>query len=150
MDLAAAVAKAVDITDVRMVEMHSKHSRWEGKAPALRRMGHTANTKRSSSGDSIIASVEMYFEMAEDTDESKDEPPLIICATFDLNYRVENLRQFSDEQVQAFGTVNGAYNAWPFWRELVYTTLSRMGVPPVTLPVFRVLPADKSASKDDA
>jgi len=42
----------------------------------------------------------------------------------------------------AFANINATYNAWPFFRELVHSTLGRMGLQPVSLPVYRVaLPA---------
>jgi hypothetical protein len=39
---------------------------------------------------------------------------------------------------QAFADVNGLYNSWPYLRELVHSTVIRMGIPPVVLPVYRV------------
>jgi preprotein translocase subunit SecB len=88
------------------------------------------------------------FEMAEDTEESRNDPPVAIRAVFALTYKVENLASFSDEELQAFGEINGVLNAWPFWRELVYSTLSRMGMPPVTLPTFRVIPTPEEQSTE--
>jgi preprotein translocase subunit SecB len=32
--------------------------------------------------------------------------------------------------------MNGIYNIWPYWREYVQTTTSRLGLPPLTLPVL--------------
>jgi len=63
---------------------------------------------------------------------------LHIAASFRLDYRVPDAGVFTDEQLSAFGQVNGVYNAWPFWREYVYSTMARLGLPPMTLPVFRV------------
>ncbi len=147
LELASRVATAVDITDVRMINMHASLLQWDGKTPTLSRMGHSARTTRSKSGESIEVQVALFFDMAEDTETSRDKPPLSIHATFSLRYQVRDLNRYSDEEVEAFGTVNGAYNAWPFWRELVYTTLSRMGVPPIALPVFRVLPKVDSGAE---
>lgn len=44
---------------------------------------------------------------------------------------------------RCFSEVNGTYNAWPYLREAVQDISARMGLPPITLPVYRV-PRPKS------
>lgn len=41
---------------------------------------------------------------------------------------------------KAFADINAVFNAWPFFRELVHSTLGRMGLQPIALPVYRVAP----------
>lgn len=41
---------------------------------------------------------------------------------------------------KAFANINAVFNAWPFFRELVHSTLGRMGLQPIALPVYRVAP----------
>lgn len=38
----------------------------------------------------------------------------------------------------AFAQINGVFNAWPYIRETVQSLTTRMGLPPLTLAVFRV------------
>jgi hypothetical protein len=38
----------------------------------------------------------------------------------------------------AFATINEVFNAWPCWREYVQNVVARMGLPSITVPVFRV------------
>lgn len=40
----------------------------------------------------------------------------------------------------AFANINAVFNAWPFFRELVHSTLGRMGLQPIALPVYRITP----------
>ena len=63
---------------------------------------------------------------------------LSIEATFALIYSVESLDEFEDASLIAFAWTNGVFNAWPYWREFVQSTVSRMGLPAITIPVFRV------------
>lgn len=79
-------------------------------------------------------------------DVKKEEPDFKISASFVLNYKIENSEGLSDEDFQAFGDVNGIFNAWPYWREFVQNTTVRMGLPPLTIPVFR-FPSSKVTQK---
>ena len=54
---------------------------------------------------------------------------------------------FSSDELNEFGQVNAVFNAWPYWRELVQSSLARMSMPILTVPVYRVLPSDPV--KDD-
>lgn len=40
--------------------------------------------------------------------------------------------------LNAFAQMNGVYNSWPYFREIVQNACSRMALPPVILPVYRV------------
>lgn len=44
------------------------------------------------------------------------------------------------QDVEQFAKVNGVYHSWPFLRQFLFDLTSKMGMPPLTLPVFRVLP----------
>lgn len=37
-----------------------------------------------------------------------------------------------------FAKINGLYNVWPFFRELVHSTTNRMGIPQMTLPALQM------------
>jgi preprotein translocase subunit SecB len=59
-----------------------------------------------------------------------------IDVTFSLTYSLTSLDEIDDEKVDAFGKMNAVYNAWPYVREFVQSTLARMGLPALTLPVL--------------
>lgn len=75
----------------------------------------------------------------------KDVPFGTIKATFLLVYDAENISEMPDEYFESFGKTNGVYNAWPYWREFVQNATTRMGLPSLTIPVFRIA---KSATKE--
>lgn len=68
------------------------------------------------------------------------------CA-FELLYSIPDEVKPTQEEIQAFADTNVVYNSWPYWREFVQNTITRMGLPPLTLPLFRVVP---SVQKQDA
>ena len=82
-----------------------------------------------------------------------DPPPAKLQAeirgTFELAYELPHDETFSSEELQAFGQVNAVFNAWPYWRELVQTSLARMGMPPLTVPVFRLVPEDAADAVEE-
>ena len=43
----------------------------------------------------------------------------------------------SQELGQMFASRNGIFNAWPFFREFVQSTVARMGMPPLMIPLFK-------------
>ncbi len=73
---------------------------------------------------------------------------LAIEATFILIYKAEKLEGLDEKNFNAFAETNGIYNAWPYWREFVQNTVARMCLPPLTIPVFRLLPAKKKSSRN--
>jgi len=61
---------------------------------------------------------------------------LRVDADFILEYAVDkSALDVADKCGNAFGKMTGIYNAWPYWREYVQTTVSRFGLPPLTLPL---------------
>lgn len=66
------------------------------------------------------------------------ENSLSMSATFVLHYTMSSFEHLTDSHLRAFAQVNGVFNAWPFWREYVQSTSSRLGLPAITVPVHRV------------
>lgn len=66
---------------------------------------------------------------------------LHIEALFVVQYHVPSFEGLSRANIDAFGKLNGVYNVWPYWREYVQSVAVRMGLPPLTVPVFRPLAA---------
>ena len=61
-----------------------------------------------------------------------------VGAVFDLSYHVPADEAFSFEEIEGFGQLNAVFNAWPYWREFVQTSLSRMAMPGLTVPLYRL------------
>lgn len=70
-----------------------------------------------------------------EADESDDA--VNIEATFLLVYEIDSTVTLEPECLEHFADANGPYNVWPYWRELVQTAASRVGLGGVTVPVFR-------------
>jgi hypothetical protein len=67
-------------------------------------------------------------------------PDIQIDASFELLYSLPPNVDAQSDEVQAFANTNALLNSWPYWRELVQTTVARMNLPPLTIPLFRIGP----------
>lgn len=77
---------------------------------------------------------------------------LKLDATFILVYTLPLEAKYESECLQHFAELNGTYNAWPYWRELVQTATGRVGLSGVILPVYRPVSkklAEKESTKGD-
>lgn len=85
-----------------------------------------------------LAVVPSFSLVASRTGNDGPSPVLTIKASFILEYALPPSVEFEEEQLKAFSMTNGVYNAWPYWREYVQSTTTRMGLPPIIVPVFRL------------
>lgn len=120
----AAVASAVDTTRPPQ-ELELQQS-------------HRASYQRAESSPEWL---EVYLDFDfRARDSQTAETPLDVVdlhATFVLRYSVPAEEEFSPEALAQFAWLNGSYNAWPYWRELVQTVTGRVGLSAITVPVYR-------------
>ena len=86
----------------------------------------------------------------EDATADGDDDLLRIEAAFDVEYE-ERVRQDADA-LRVFGRKNVPYHVWPYWRELVSSTVVRMRFPhPVAVPHYVLTPraANENAPTSD-
>lgn len=62
---------------------------------------------------------------------------LTLEAQFGLRYSCKDGSQIGLKELECFAQVNGPYNAWPYWRELVQSACGRAGLAGITVPVYR-------------
>ena len=62
-------------------------------------------------------------------------------ASFILVYTLPETATFESRCLQHFSELNGAYNAWPYWRELVQSATGRVGLGGILVPVYRPVSA---------
>lgn len=101
--------------------------------------GHRCEYKNELIDDrkrlSVIAEFKFGAKEVNDGQEIRDLMEL--DASFLLIYSIPSDLKIEDRCFQYFADVNGPYNAWPYWRELVQTATGRVGLAGVTVPVFR-------------
>jgi len=70
--------------------------------------------------------------------ESREEPLVraSITATFAADYVIKHPELVDDEGVTEFSQ-NVVYHVWPYWREFIHSTSSRLRLPTAILPMFQ-------------
>lgn len=69
--------------------------------------------------------------------------PVVACqlaATFSAVYACDKDNVPDEASLAAFASVNGVHNVWPFWREYLHSLSGRVGLAPVTLPLYAIRP----------
>ena len=60
-----------------------------------------------------------------------------IDATFAADYLMNSEHPIEPDDLGSFSP-NVMYHVWPYWREFIQNSLSRMRLPPVALPMLRL------------
>lgn len=148
---AAQVARFVELQDVSLVSVDSKllvtKQQFLSGAAAVLETTHSATYEFAAETNSLIVFVSLNAGLSEERGDQTKPLVLRVSASFRLEYAfrakggpAENER---DLFFGAFANVNGTYNVWPYFRELVQSLTGRMGLPPIVIPVFRALPQSK-------
>lgn len=68
------------------------------------------------------------------------EPVVCVKAEFELSYSIPEALNPTPAELAAFAETNGIHHAWPYFREFVQSAFTRMGLPPLIVPVLRIAP----------
>jgi hypothetical protein len=132
---AGRVAQRVELVNIRLVQSAFTVSPKYvgGEVDASVRMQAQAQVIRR---ERLIQALARYYLIA-DTLKPK-APAFRINAFYLLRYTVGDMEGLSASDIDDFADINGVFNSWPYWREYVQSVSCRMGLPIVTLPVYRV------------
>jgi hypothetical protein len=125
------------LQDIRLVESSCKafaHDLSEAAEVDVRINSSAKAILRAAGLFSVLADLEVMLLPA------GSSPPdgARVAARFEVRYQIPQNLQIHEGLLDEFARVNGVFNAWPYWREFVQNTLVRMGLPPLTLPLYRV------------
>lgn len=133
------VSDRVQIRDVRLV---SSGCNLKPDAVSGKKVYDITTSTKIQSDESrgvIVVVVEFHLSASVKEEECNQQPSLTIGASFVLTYELDNFDGLTQEGFDQFANLNGVYNAWPYWREFVQNMIGRMGLPPLTIPVFRIV-----------
>lgn len=115
------------------------------RGPIALRLKHKA---RQASAPEGLLRLEISFHLS-GTEENaaatarcaRDGKPLVLIeCTWEVDYRLVDKYQPTAEAVKAFKDGNAVFNCWPYFREYVQNTITRMNLPPLTIPLLRLVP----------
>lgn len=80
--------------------------------------------------------------------EEKDAEAMVtIEACFEAIYVAR--KELEKEELEAFAANNVGYNVWPYWREYLQGTCSRMSIDPIKVPFYHSVKSDLPNQKSD-
>ena len=88
---------------------------------------------KSAGSFSVLADMEVLLVPTG----SEDANAARIWSRFEIRYSVPQEIELNEGLLEEFAKSNGVFNAWAYWREFIQSTLVRMGLPAVLLPLYR-------------
>ncbi len=67
-----------------------------------------------------------------------DPEPYSLVAIFRLTYSIPQGTSFTADEINNFVHWNAVFNAWPYWREYLSSTINRANLPRFIAPVMRL------------
>ena len=136
--MALAVSERVDLKGIRLADFSARcHNALSSTdLPEEMRLSVHSDSSISEDGATLIVKASMGLHVAKPGDVT-DAAPVAIEAVFELRYGLNSTEGLTKENYDAFGESNAVFNAWPYWREYVQSATMRLGLPGLTLPLFR-------------
>ena len=138
---------AAQIEDVRLVETTARTRVRSTKdvGPVNFIITTSADVKeRHKDGTFFVLAV---IEAKVVSPKSREEPVVSVKAGFELKYKLPKGLAVTRRQLTTFAKINGAFNAWPYWREFIQSTVTRMNLPPIVLPLYRLTDITKAVPR---
>ena len=136
--MVSKVAATVNLVDVRFLSFSATHDPIVAGGPMVAQFKFRARTKAEGANDpTIIVLTELLMEARPEGDET-GKLCCEIKAQVALTYHTKHEGEFDQAQLDAFGRTNGIFNAWPYWREFVQSSTTRMGLPALVVPSFKM------------
>lgn len=137
------VSDRVQLKDVRLISCKCDQTPEATLGKKAYDIKHSTEVQVDKKNGYVIVTARFHFEAF--TESKTQKPVILIDASFLLAYKIENFEGLTQKGFEQFANLNGIYNAWPYWREFVQNTVTRMGLPSLTIPVFRI--AQSTAKK---
>jgi len=133
------IVRAAQIDSIRLKRLVAEsriRSASEMTNPDLT-VGYSASASdRETAGFWVVVRAEAVVK---DKNLTAPESAIRIAAAVEVKYTLpKDMEPPTDEELQSFADSNGVLNAWPYLREAIQDSSSRMGFPPILLPLYRI------------
>ncbi|AEB10085.1 hypothetical protein [Desulfobacca acetoxidans] len=131
------VAEKASLEDIFLIdaEIKSDPVHRDGRGATLR-LVFGSDIRPKGSIDKLAVLCNFLVSAVKEGD--KEDFSLEIKATFSVNYKIHSPDTFSASDIEMFAKINPIYNCWPYWREFVQNITARMGLPTLTIPLFKI------------
>lgn len=144
----ARLIAAAQLEDVRLVELTAKTTIRSPKdvGSVDFKISPSARVKERRKDGTFFVQAMMDARLI--PTERRNDPAISVKAEYELKYRLPQTFKAPRRDLHIFAAVNGVFNAWPYWRELIQSIATRMNLPPLTLPLYRLGDAIKAPAKE--
>lgn len=132
------IAGRVEITDVELVLSHFERDDDGPRPPSSPRNVLVEPTIRFEPEWDLSDDQQTLAFLVRFMIENEDDPRFSVIAFFRLTYTVSSGPELDPSDIDLFAHWNVIFNAWPYFREYVSSTVNRAGLPRFALPVMRV------------
>lgn len=140
------VSIRVELLDIRIIKSTFEQTPDVGRGRKKVDISRNVNLEIDKEKELLFVIVEFTLNASI---EGVESPVIIITGSFLLIYKLKDFDGLTDESYRSFAEVNAVFNVWPYWREYVQSVTVRMGLPSLTIPVFRISKSsDKETNKD--
>ncbi len=138
MSLVTEVAATVEIAEVTFLQFSATRDESFSLEPTTVEFKYRTRVRAETANEPCIVVLADFLMEARPEEGDAPKPCCEICAQLSLTYKTPKAGEFSQEHLDAFGRMNGIYNAWPYWREFVQSSSNRMGLPALVVPSLKV------------
>lgn len=131
------VSDRVQLKDVRLISCKCDQTPEATLGRKTYNINYSTEVQLDKKNGYVIVTAKFHFEAF--TESKTRKPVILIDASFLLAYKIENFEGLTQKGFEQFANLNGIYNAWPYWREFVQNTVTRMGLLSLSIPVFRIV-----------
>lgn len=142
---AGAVAGRSEIEDVRLLKAQVEAPEFaDPDKPLQFQFTSTPSAHYEDGADAFVISVEYELSVSQDgSSDAEDADEVIVASinfTFAALYSKPIEDSFADEALEAFAKTTGSFAVYPYAREYVQDVTGRLGLPPLTLGLFKIDP----------
>ncbi len=138
----------VRFTDIRLLESISRQAIERESLPtnSAIHVQVEIGEYQGSLAPSLVARPKVTFVGWYDGKSNKDAA-IFVSVQYQLIYEIQKGHKLSEKQLQAVITQMCMLHSWPYSREIIQSQISRMGLPPVLLPLLAMPPQKERARK---
>jgi preprotein translocase subunit SecB len=129
----AMLAQRLKLRDLSLLKSACARGTDVRRVPELKQTVSVEITPKLDEPTGLVLRVD--FALTGKTPEGQEG--LNIAATFGILYGVDSIDDFAPETVATFMPSVGLGHAWPYWREFVQSMTTRMGLPPLRIPLLK-------------
>ena len=142
---AGEVAGRSEIEDVRLVKSQVDAPEFADPGKPLQfQFTSSPSVHYEDDAEAFVISVGYELVVTQDGDDEEAESGGVTVATLNFTYAALYSKligdRFTDEALEAFAKTTGSFAVYPYAREYVQDVTGRLGLPPLTLGLFKIDP----------